>query len=147
AQAARQKLADDIYRRLLVVTGIPPIRLDQLSWLPPHEPPAELLRERRWLAQLAVNIVAYIDQDDICTPFLFFTAADSPIGRANPGRTSRPDNPPVGDVPAGEIQWPLYWVFGTELPRVVLNEAMAQVPTNDPEEAYSEPVRVFVELH
>src|SRR5262249_19053848 len=72
AQHARQRLADEIYRRLLVVTGVPPILDDQN----PQAPPPVLLRVRRWLAQLAVNVVDYIDEDDISTPFCFYTAAD-----------------------------------------------------------------------
>src|SRR5262249_53552643 len=55
---------------------------------------------------------------------------------------SRPDSQ------AGEIQWPLYWVFGTELPRVVVNEALALVAqTADEDESYQDVVRVFAELH
>jgi hypothetical protein len=61
----------------------------------------------RWLAQLAVNMVDYLDSDDIVTPFnwggdrLIWTTAPSP--------------PYSGE-----------WVFGTELPRVVINEAYVQ---------------------
>src|SRR5207253_748820 len=68
AQQARQRLANDIYRRLLAVTGVPSVLPDQN----PQEPPADLLRPRRWLAQLAANIVDYLDEDDISTPFLFY---------------------------------------------------------------------------
>jgi hypothetical protein len=149
AQQARQQLASEIYRRLLVVTGVPPIRDDQN----PQAPPPALLRVRRWLAQLAVNVVDFIDEDDISTPFCFYTTEDykhlatPPSAPPDPGRTSRPDNPGGGPVPAGEIQWPLYWVFGTELPRLVVNEALAQAGQNDPDQAYKDMLRVFVELH
>lgn len=146
AQAARQRLANEIYRRLLVVTGVPPIRPEQA----PQSPPPYLLRTRRWLAQLAVNVVDYLDEDDISTPFFFYTAEDykhlaSPpsvppdAGRVDPARAAEGTN--------GAIQWPLYWVFGTELPRIVVNEAMAQVKKNQPDDAYADTVRVFVELH
>ncbi len=146
AQDARQRLANDIYRRLLVVTGVPPILPDQN----PQAPPPDLLRTRRWLAQLAVNLVDYLDEDDISTPFLFYTAEDYrhlpavPLLPPDPGRT---DPTRQMDRPDGEIQWPLYWVFGTELPRVLVNEALAEAHANDPDEAYRDQVRVFVELH
>ncbi len=56
----------------------------------------------RWLAQLAANMVDYCDVDDYSTPFNFDL------------------NAPGGD-----------WVFGTELPRLVLNEIYAELQ-NDP---------------
>jgi hypothetical protein len=95
AQSARQQFASDIYNRLLVVTGAS-------NTVDPNA--------TRWLAQLAVNIVDFIDTDDYITPF-------------NYNGTN--------------------WVFGTELPRVVINEAYAEwtahatKPTN---------VSVWVEL-
>src|SRR5262249_18047139 len=67
AVADRQNLASDIYRRLLAVTGVPATN-------PPNSAtptPAELA-PRRWLAQLAVNIVDFIDEDEISTPFNFY---------------------------------------------------------------------------
>jgi hypothetical protein len=150
AQAARQQLANDIYRRLLAVAGVPPILPDQ----DPQAPPAVLLHSRRWLAQLAANIVDYLDEDDISTPFCFYTAEDyqglalPPALPPDPDRVGRPDAPLLPGRPgsAGELQWPLYWVFGTELPRVVVNEALAEMRRNEPDEAYPDTVRVFVEL-
>ena len=69
------------------------------------------------------------------------------FGEDLPPDPDRIDPTRAADGPAGEIQWPLYWVFGTELPRVVLNEALAEAERNDPQGAYQSPVRVFVELH
>ncbi len=146
AQEARQQLANDIYRRLLVVTGVTPLRPEQH----PQAPPAEFLRVRRWLAQLAVNIVDYIDEDDISTPFCFYTAEDYkhlPFLPPFPPDPGRVDPTRAANGPAGDIQWPMYWVFGTELPRLVVNEAVAEVEMNDPDEAYQSPIRVFLELH
>ncbi len=126
----RQRLADDIYRRLLAVTAVPP------PFDAAHPSDVELAL-RRWLAQLAVNIVDYIDDDDISTPFNFYTAEDAgfPAGSPlfNPGDTN------------GDPELPKYWVFGVELPRLVVNEALVtyQVPSM----GTSGNVNLWVELH
>jgi hypothetical protein len=134
AQAARQRLADDLYRRLLAVTGVaaPADRA---------RPTDAELTPRRWLAQLAVNVVDFLDEDDISTPFNFYTARDG-----GPGFDA-------GAVSAGNPELPRYWVFGTELPRVVLNEVLTEYePPPDPGPDPARPgagrfdVRVWVEL-
>src|SRR5262249_4045832 len=118
------------------VTGIPP------PANPLRPTPAELL-PRRWLAQLAVNIVDFIDEDDICTPFHFYTAAADvypPTGNAPPGQ---PAFDP-GELSDGS-ELPKYWVFGTELPHVLLSEVLAEYQ----ESAGQDPgytARVWVEL-
>jgi hypothetical protein len=108
AQTARQQLADDVYRRLLVVTSM-------ATPAKPAQPSDAELAPRRWLAQLAVNIVDFLDEDEISTPFNFYTRADA----GDPGF-------PAGAISAGNLELPRYWVFGTELPRVVLNEVLAE---------------------
>jgi hypothetical protein len=97
AQTARQQLATDIYNVFVAVTGatFPATNSAQLATL-------------RYLAQLSVNIVDFIDEDDISTPFHFYPAQE-PLTPPSPQR-----------------QPPQYWVFGTELPRIVLNEALAE---------------------
>jgi hypothetical protein len=105
AQEARVQLARDIYQRLrLVTTG-------DISEPPTAKPKTPEFRALRWLAQLAVNIVDYIDFDgnseSYMTPFNWYPKAYDATH-------------PNGD-----------WVFGTELPHVVLNEAYAEV-RNDP---------------
>lgn len=116
AQEARQKLARDIYDRLMAATGAPqPVA-------PASPTPAELA-VLRVLAQLAVNIVDFIDEDDISTPFHFYTLApDDTI--TDQGATS-----------------PRFWVFGTELPHVSLNEALVEFS------AGASLNKVWVELH
>lgn len=99
AQTDRQNLAQDIYDRLVKVTGayVPASGTVTTSSDPNLIP-------LRWLAQLSVNIVDFIDEDDISTPFNFY-----PNGLT--GVTA---------------QLPAYWVFGTEMPSVVVNEALAE---------------------
>jgi hypothetical protein len=101
AQQDRQNLAMDIYNALRLATGST-ASVDTDA--------------QRWLAQLAVNIVDYIDNDDFSTPFNY----DGPSGGTS-------------------------WVFGTELPRVVLNEVYALGGDNG--NGVGGPVRVWVELH
>jgi hypothetical protein len=128
AQAARQQLADDIYRRLLAVTGVP-------APATPASPGDAELAPRRWLAQLAVNIVDFLDEDDVSTPFNFYTARDAGDPSFDPGGVS-----------AGNPELPRYWVFGTELPRVVLNEVLTEYQLPPSDSAGTFPVRVWVEL-
>lgn len=92
AQVARQDFAKDIFDRLRLATGA----ADPMA-VAAGTPDFDALR---WLAQLAVNIVDFIDNDEVSTPFNWYTAAG---------------NPPPGS-----------WVFGTEIPRVVVNEAYAE---------------------
>jgi len=134
ATAARQQLAIDIYLRLLAVTGVaPPSNV--------AAPNAADLAPRRWLAQLAANIVDYIDDDEVSTPFCFYNPANAAmfglpsLGANNyqvtPTSTGPTDNAntiPVwpGPTPNGNPDVPSYWVFGSELPRVVINEALGE---------------------
>jgi hypothetical protein len=125
AQAAaahdRQMLAMDIYRRLVAVTGVT---------VPPLPPTGSAdpafnsdLRPLRMLAQLAVNIVDFIDEDDICTPFNFYTAFDAGLA----GGAGYQSFDIVSDGSSDpDRQMRRYWVYGTEMPRLVLNEVLAE---------------------
>jgi hypothetical protein len=105
AQQARQQLAQDLFNRLVWVTTGQPLPADStqrgqyLSQLRTNNLPQ--YNALRWLAQLAVNIVDYRDPDDISTPFNW---DPSDPGNQNGG-----------------------WVFGVELPRLVINEAYVEV--------------------
>jgi len=110
----RQQFAKDIYDRLVYATGANP---QATSGTPEFN-------ALRWLAQLAVNIVDYIDNDDYMTPFQW-----------------NPTNAPT------EILW------GTELPRLVLNEVYMQW-SNDPADPFTGNkatlpywFRIWAELH
>ncbi|MCI0743548.1 MAG: hypothetical protein L0Y72_31350 [Gemmataceae bacterium] len=101
----RRKFAQDIYTGLIFATGAKdPNQATMKNIADSMQPDYEAAR---WLAQLAVNIVDYIDNDDYMTPFLW-----------------------NGNW-AGSIGGPPEWLFGTELPRLVINEVYAQMD-NDP---------------
>jgi hypothetical protein len=132
---ARQALANDIYRRLLALSGIAPPANSAA-------PAPTDLAPRRWLAQLAVNIVDFIDDDDINTPFNFYTTTDGLAAASIAATQGNDDANPTGANP-------LYWVFGTELPKVVLNEALAEAQNSTPSLAKltaGDTVNVWVEL-
>ncbi|MCC6419247.1 MAG: hypothetical protein IT429_13510 [Gemmataceae bacterium] len=126
AQAARQHMAAEVFEVLWRATGSG----DPAITPPPSSPSHDAARwdTLRDLAQFAVNIVDYIDSDDCMTPFVWFADA----------RTGGHER-----------------VYGTELPRVVLNEVYAEY-ANDPTDAppdTKEPVatrlkgNVWVELY
>lgn len=90
----RQKFALEIWKGLLTATG----GQDPNSLPAPVDTTTAEFHAARWLAQLAVNIVDYIDDDDYMTPFLWFNNGTDPAEH----------------------------VFGTELPRLVINEVHCQ---------------------
>ncbi|MBI3409448.1 MAG: hypothetical protein HY040_13990 [Planctomycetes bacterium] len=122
---ARQKFAQDLFDLLrLVCMGARPT--DPL----PANPSADY-DAARYLAQLAVNMVDYRDQDLV-------QAADNANG-----------------IPAAISEYftPFHWdtadpnayVFGTELPRVVLNEVYCDA-INDPADATKVKLNFWIEL-
>ncbi len=133
AQAARQDLARDIFQRLVKVVGVydPDTYLSETLSVQHAPPSPPELHTLRWLAQLAVNMVDYLDRDDYATPF-------------NWGRTT--GTPAFAAAYGGE------WVFGTELPRVLINEVYAEYlnapgETGKKKRATKYLVNVWVELH
>jgi hypothetical protein len=109
ATTDRQALARDLYNALIVATGVrdPNATKDPNGRVYPLGATAAEINTARWMAQLAVNIVDFIDKDDYMTPFQWWSQ-------------NTPQSP--GD-----------WVFGTELPRLVINEMYAQYD-NDPDD-------------
>lgn len=158
ATAARQQLALDIYTCLLAVTGVaPPSNV--------AAPNATTdLAPRRWLAQLAVNIVDYIDADEISTPFNFYSPnlatitglPPSPVsstGYSNlqlmqtgstPGTTNFTIPPAPTTINGYNAELPVYWVFGTELPRILINEVLGEYTLPANSDTFN--VNVWVEL-
>jgi hypothetical protein len=103
AQRARQAMAQEIFNAWRTLNGLPD----------PNAAPPALLPILENLAQLAVNIVDYVDCDDYMTPFEWRTGQ---------------------------------FVFGVELPRLVLNEVYAErVAATAPNTGND--VRFWIELH
>ena len=103
AQQARQELARDIFLRLVKATGVyDPTRYQIAVFAPPAQPDLYTLR---WLAQWSVNIVDFIDSDDYSTPFPWARLTGSPAFAAEFGAE---------------------WVFGVEMPRVLINETYGE---------------------
>jgi hypothetical protein len=141
----KQRLARDIYFRLLVATGklwdiydpTPPTA----SWKRlPNDP---IFRE---LAQIAVNMVDYLDPDDEPTPFFYACDVD---GNPLPDPSGVPVNPNEtinATFPDQTLQIPKYQVYGIELPRLVINEVLAEYEAPPAGTAGPVTVRVWVEL-
>jgi hypothetical protein len=129
AQSDRQNMAGDIFKRLLIATGTP-------SPADPTQPTDAELIPIRWMAQLAANIVDFIDEDEISTPFNFYPVAYQYYSGLSP--TAQQMGGPTGFVGAVSTtnangdRLPRYWVFGTELPPVLLTEVFTEyaLPTD-----------------
>ncbi len=93
ADQGRTLLATKVLEGLCAATGTPDMR----AFVNPTDPQ---YRAWVWLAQVAVNIVDFVDPDDVMT-----TLDLSPSGMPGTGRK----------------------VYGTELPKVVINEIYAQI--------------------
>jgi hypothetical protein len=121
ADDARQSMALDIYNMLIKLTGARDPR--KIANMPTKDNPEYFAA--RALAQLAVNIVDFIDEDDVITQWAWHSS-DSTHGT----------------------------VYGTEMPKVLLNEVYAQAD-NDASQANLETtkkgtryyVNFWVELH
>src|SRR5262249_45510661 len=116
AQGARQQFARDIFNRLCWVTtggffSKPGGPGTTSYWFTPGAAgngtdistmPAAQYNAFQWLAQLAVNIVDYVDNDSYITPFNWDISSTD--ATASPNK----------------------WVYGTELPRLVINETYVE---------------------
>ena len=120
ARRDRQELARDILVRLVVACGasvpIDPVtgnlNFDPMAGAPaPGTPEYDAVR---WLAQLAANIVDYIDEDDISTAFVW-----------NPVDPSDPYDAAANFADEATIRQRV--VFGVEQPRLLINEVYAEL--------------------
>jgi hypothetical protein len=149
AWADRHNLARDIYARLVVATGamatVDVSTGDVTVNADPkiNKPEFDALR---YLAQVAVNIVDYIDPDDISTPFIWNPAAGTL------GAITDPQQMTAFVVEFTPAQIGSRVVFGVEKTRLVLNEVYSEI-VNDPDEVPGDDgpkkpaqVRFWVEL-
>jgi hypothetical protein len=110
ADAERQQFAADIFARLVAATAVPTadatisaagaVTVIATAGTPGHT-------TLRQLAQLAVNIVDYIDSDDISTRFAWNTSVTTDV------------------------------LYGVERPRLVINEAYGEVVNDPTDEAFT----------
>ncbi len=108
----RTNLATDIYNMLVKVTGVgDPTTIQWFKSIPSNNDTNYQNRQSdknaaRWLAQLALNIVDFIDEDDYMTPWNWCAGSNKDL-----------DNP--YSVPE--------YLFGTELGHLLINEVYAQL--------------------
>lgn len=132
----RIMLARDIFIRLIVATGAKAIYDSSTGQLALPDPTnsytltygtttttvaSQDYDVLRYLAQLSVNIVDYIDPDDVSTPFVWNPSNPAAVSATNP--LNQTDFAVTG-MP-GDINDRV--VFGVEKPKVVLNEIYAEV--------------------
>lgn len=108
AHKARQQMAKAIYDTLVGITGGQ--KPDNNTVLPN----TQQYKAARWLAQVAVNIVDYMDDDDFSTPFNWDLNVQLPPLTRNAQYSTA-------------IIQDGCWVYGTELPKLVLSEAFVTV--------------------
>jgi hypothetical protein len=153
AHSARQRLARDVFVRLAGRYGL--INNTAAVYLPASGQVNVLVDQTDatgvyatlvQFAQMAVNLVDYIDGDEVVTPFVWRPTADS--------LTNQPLDPSLDLTAAGNnfTNTPATRVvYGTELPRVVLNEVYACVANTrtDTGATAASPLqrRYYIELH
>ena len=123
ARTDREQFAKDILTRLMAATGAynpvkPPVDANGVA-IPPKP---EHVYAVAYLAQLAVNIVDFIDGDDIMTGFDWMTFLDSQLSSPFTKLAKKTlTNGGCGfNTPQSQ------WVWGTELPRVLINEVYGE---------------------
>jgi hypothetical protein len=163
ATVDRQQMAADIFIRLVIVTGAYDFINDPVIPPPPPGQPSQF-DALRWLAQLSANIVDYIDGDDVMTPFPWALASfQNGPNLAYQNYMSNQQNvagisnqqimagiqafqnaavPPIGTMD----QIGQGWVFGTELPRVVINEAYAEYTVVTPPTATNQKFTLNIDV-
>lgn len=122
----RQSLARDIFARLVAATGANGTVNPTTGVVTPGTGiTPEQYNALRYLAQVAVNVVDYIDNDDVNTAFVW-----------NPTNANDP-NPQNDANNFGATELPNRVVFGVEKPRLLISEAYSEI-ANDPRDPVSD---------
>jgi hypothetical protein len=150
AQSDRQNFAQQLFARLIKATGAydpANYRSPGTRPLPPGTttalPSPQQIAVLRWLAQYAVNMVDYIDNDDYVTPFnwvkdvasIVTSAGTTPPVPANGSANFQTDIVRVLPSPAD------WYVYGNEMPRVLINEVYAEYDNKTSDQAPPTPPR------
>ncbi len=137
AQSRRQAQATQFYRLLVQATGAYDASAYMVTMMGSTIPPptTEEFNALRWLAQLAVNMVDYLDPDDYITPFNWGTVVSMDFAAIQTDALAMPPKT-IADE----------WVYGTELPRLVINESYVQYEV-DPNDNTKVRGNVWAELH
>lgn len=185
AQAARQRMARDIFVRLVAVEDLwrvsqgqqPVIDGTNVAYVAaaPTNPAAfndpnndhgylrivntdvAVIDPLRRLAQMAVNIVDYLDADDVSTTFTWNPldlAAAGGVAQLHLGNILRADGLPNIGAAAGQAtdttpatmtpdQFGNHVVYGTEAPRLVLNEVYAALTNHKDDSAGPKATKSF----
>ncbi|HEY1377293.1 MAG TPA: hypothetical protein VGF55_10890, partial [Gemmataceae bacterium] len=137
----RQQFAKDILDRLIEATGAAPLARIQAKTATKEEYAAV-----RYLAQLAVNMVDYIDDDDVITPFPWNAPGAFPWNPQT-NDSAKHYEQDLQQPPDQPAQTP-GWVYGTEAPKVLINEAYSELqndwtdsPNNPQSQAASDGAR------
>lgn len=160
AWADRHNLCRDIFARLILATGAmatvftaddtanspPKFRTGDVYVDPALPTTSREFAALRYLAQVAVNIVDAIDGDDISTPFVWNRldptnpGANLPLQAFDPTTTDLATTLNAGTPHNFDPnQLPNRVVFGTEKPRLVINEVYSEV-ANDPNDKAPTPL-------
>jgi hypothetical protein len=120
AQNARATFASVLFKTLVKVTGAYDIfnySATASPAMPAPDPQGGDRNALRYLAQIAVNIVDFIDTDDYITPFNWGIQGSADFKTAFGGTST---------TTGSTIPWSSEWVYGTEIPKVVINEAYCE---------------------
>ncbi len=171
ARQARQTLARDIFIRLAVFAtfngGLPAVdgtnvfydvatgylNTSAINILAMSAPQTNQMNALRSMAQLAANMVDFIDHDDIATAFVWNpnTSAASWVPMTNGVQQMDPSGEPL-NFATTDIAYRA--VYGTELPKLVLNEVYSAV-ANQRDDPFAPMMRAqrnlkrryYIELH